>query len=329
MARTLRLEYEGACYHVINRGNYRRAIFASDGAAEAFERALKETAERFGWRIHAYVIMSNHFHLAVETPQPNLSAGMKHLQGTWANRFNRYRGESGRPFQGRYKALHVEPGHALAQVAHYIHLNPVRARVTSIDQLAAFRWSSLWWSGRKDRPPWLEVETVLREAGGLNDAPAGWRSYRNYLSLLAEEDPRQRQGKFGDMSRGWAVGTKEFRRELAKDLKQRGAELELPTRGGNEGAARELLEEDWTDRLEQAAKAARIDLQKLGPLKSAEEKVVLAAALKRTSGVSNGWLSERLKMGTPASVSQFVRRFLLAGGEQDPRFKRILSKVKT
>ena len=198
-----------------------------------------------------------------------------------------------------------------------------------MEQLAAFRWSSLWWSARKNRPAWLEVETVLREAGDLNDGPAGWRSYRSYLSVLAEEDPRQRHGKFGDMSRGWVVGTKEFRREMAKELKQRGADLELPTRAGNEGAAAELLHEDWTDRLEKAAKAGGIDLQNLGPLKSAEEKVILAAALKRTSGVSNGWLSENLKMGTPASVSQFVRRFLLAGGEEDPRFKRILSRVKT
>ena len=297
MARTLRLEYDGACYHVINRGNYRRAIFASEGAAEAFERTLKETAERFGWRIHAYVIMSNHFHLAVETPKPNLSAGMKYLQGTWANRFNRYRGENGRPFQGRYKSLHVEPGHALAQVAHYIHLNPVRARTTPIEQLATFRWSSLWWSSRKNRPSWLEVETVLREAGGLKDGPAGWRSYHSYLSVLAEEDPRQRQGKFGDMSRGWAVGTKEFRRDLAKELKQRGADLDLPTRAANEGAAAELLQEDWMDRLEKAAKVGGIDLQNLGPLKSSDEKVVLAAALKRTSGVSNGWLSVTSRRG--------------------------------
>ena len=131
------------------------------------------------------------------------------------------------------------------------------------------------------------------------------------------------------MSRGWVVGTKEFRRDIARELKQRGADLELPTRAGNEGAAAELLQEDWTDRLEKAAEAGGIDLQNLSSLKSAADKVVLAAALKRTSSVSNGWLSENLKMGTPASVSQFVRRFLLAGGEEDPRFKRILSRVKT
>ena len=120
MTRKLRLEFPGATYHVINRGNYRQNVFEAKGSAEAFERTLGETCERFGLLIHAYVIMRNHFHLAVETPQPNLSEGMKFLQGTWANRFNRYRGLVGRPFQGRYKALYVEPGAALAQVANYI-----------------------------------------------------------------------------------------------------------------------------------------------------------------------------------------------------------------
>jgi REP element-mobilizing transposase RayT len=110
---------------VINRGNYRRNLFGEEGAARAFQDCLGEAARRFGWRIHAFVIMRNHFHLAVETPEPNLSEGMKWLQGTWAARFNRFHGEAGRPFQGRYKALHVQPGHVMAQVGHYIHLNPV------------------------------------------------------------------------------------------------------------------------------------------------------------------------------------------------------------
>ena len=155
MARKLRLEYAGACYHVINRGNYRANIFAPKGAGEAFERCLGETCLRFRWRMHAFVIMRNHFHLAVETPEPNLSEGMKYLQGTWANRFNRFQGQSGRPFQGRYKALHVEPGHALAQVAHYLHLNPVRTKVVTCERLRDFRLSSFWWYTRKDRPAWI------------------------------------------------------------------------------------------------------------------------------------------------------------------------------
>jgi putative transposase len=96
MARKLRLEYPGACYHVINRGNYRRDVFAPAGAAEAFERCLFEVCGQYGWRLHAFVVMRNHFHLAVETPEADLSAGMKWLQGTWAARFNRYHGETDR-----------------------------------------------------------------------------------------------------------------------------------------------------------------------------------------------------------------------------------------
>src|SRR5687768_8745724 len=111
--------------------------------------------------------MRNHYHLAVETPEPNLSEGMKWLQGTWAARFNRFRAETGRPFQGRYKALHVEPGHALAQVAHYIHLNPVRAGIVTAEQLSAFPWSSLRAFTSKPRPDFL-VPTVLRECGDLS-----------------------------------------------------------------------------------------------------------------------------------------------------------------
>ena len=99
MARKLRLEFPGACYHVINRGNYKRAIFGADGTAGSFEKALFEGCESYNWRLHAYVIMKNHFHLALESPEPNLSSGMKWLQGTFAVRFNRYFGKIGRPFQ--------------------------------------------------------------------------------------------------------------------------------------------------------------------------------------------------------------------------------------
>ena len=143
MARKLRLEYAGARYHVINCGNYRRHLFACKGAAAAFERCLDEACTRFHWLIHAYVVMANHFHLAVTTSEPHLSEGMKWLQGTWTARFNRFRRVVGRPFQGRYKAFHVEPGYTLTQVAHYIHLNPLSVGNVTGDTLAEYRWSSL------------------------------------------------------------------------------------------------------------------------------------------------------------------------------------------
>ena len=333
MARKLRLEYAGATYHVINRGNYRQNVFEAKGAAEAFERVLGEACARFGWLVHAYVIMRNHFHLAVETPEPNLSEGMKWLQGTWANRFNRYRGLVGRPFQGRYKALHVEPGSALAQVANYIHLNPARAKVVEVGKLGEFRWSSFWWfPQRKARPAWLCAETVLAEAGGLGDSPAGWRKYGEYLGFLDEAEPTKRNERYGKLSRGWALGSAEFKQSLIADLKQRGAQLEQATLPGEtEEDWRELREAAWEARLRELAAAAKVDLARLGPRKSEPAKVLLAAALRAEAAVSNGWLCARLGMGTPASVSQFVRRWLAdaANAESMARLRAAVSNVKT
>ncbi len=330
MARKLRVEFGGACYHVINRGNYRKDLFAAEGAAEAFRGCLWEACERFGWRLHAYVIMRNHFHLALETPEPNLSEGMKWLQGTWAVRFNRFRAESGRPFQGRYKALHVEPGHALAQVAHYIHLNPVRAGILSAEKVADYRHSSLPRFERKGRPAFLEAATVLRESGDLPDTAAGWRKYRRYLEVLAEEDAGRREDKFGRLSRGWAIGSPAFKLGLKKEMQ--GASLagnRFELLGADRSAQRELRAETWEEVLQSAAAAFKVSLDRLPAPKSAPEKVQLAALMKRVTSVSNGWLAERLEMGAQASVSQYVRRFRLGELDRTAEFKSAVSRVTT
>ena len=323
------MEYGGACYHVINRGNYRQDLFAGEGAAQAFVGCLRETCGRFGWRLHAYVVMRNHFHLAVETPEPNLSLGMKWLQGTWVARFNRFRGETGRPFQGRFKALHVEPGHALAQVAHYIHLNPVRAKAVTIERLTDFTWSSLGEFTRKGRPACLEASTVLGESGGLPDTPGGWRRYHDYLGVLAEEDVKRRDGKFGRLSRGWAIGTGEFKAGLKKELSAgAGDRANIELLGGDREAHRQIRAEMWDDKLAAAAEVLGVRLARLPALRSAADKVRLAAVMKQGTSVSNAWLAERLKMGQAGSVSQYVRRLKLAGGTESKSFKRALSRVQ-
>lgn len=270
MARKLRLEFPGACYHVINRGNYRRDLFSGKGAARSFEDCLLEAGVAFGWRLHAYVVMSNHFHLAVETPGPNLSLGMKWLQGTWAARFNRFCGVAGRPFQGRYKALHVEPGHALAQVAHYIHLNPVRAEIVPVDRLLDYEWSRLRRFARPSRPAGLEASTVLKESGGLADTADGWRCYLDYLGVLAEEEAAMRSQRWGRLSRGWMIGSKEFRGELREHLKalsSRGERFDLL--GADRAAHDEARCSLWEDRLLALVRELKVELDRLPPLKSA------------------------------------------------------------
>jgi len=180
MARTLRLEAEGGIYHVLNRGNYRADVFADEGTCEAFLHCLGEACERTEWVVHAWCIMSNHYHLAVETPQANLVEGMRWLQGTFSTRFNRLRRESGHLFQERYKSLIVDPFEGLGPLCHYIHLNAVRAGLCGVDQLAGWPWTSVKWLMQpRRRAPWYRAEAALQHAGGLSDtadsiSPAAW-----------------------------------------------------------------------------------------------------------------------------------------------------------
>ena len=129
MARPLRIQYEGAIYHLMNRGDRRQAIFRADTDRHLFIETLAATCERTGWQVHAYCLMSNHFHLVVETPRANLVAGMKWLLGTYTIRFNRRHDFCGHLFGGRYKAQAIDettPNY-LRVAADYVHLNPARA----------------------------------------------------------------------------------------------------------------------------------------------------------------------------------------------------------
>ena len=310
MARSLRIEFPGGCYHVINRGNYRQRIFQKKGAADAFERTLGEASERFGWRVHAYVVMGNHFHIAVELAEPNLSEGMKWLQGTWIRRFNEFRNWTGRPFQGRYKAILVEPGRALGRVCHYIHLNPVRAGIVEASDAGEYRWSSLRHFPLSDRPVWLEPTTVLREGGRLPDTCGGWKRYRAYLEFLATDDLARKELVASRMSRGWCIGEDAFVDSMREAARQKKLFVDGERFAGLE--REELLAEreaHWESLLQRAADLAGVDLNALPEQKMAPQKCLLAAVLKRVTSVSNGWLAKRLQMGQAATASQGARRW--------------------
>jgi REP element-mobilizing transposase RayT len=153
MARKLRLEYPGAVYHVMNRGDRREEIFKDDKDRERFLETLGEVCVKTGWQVHAFCLMGNHFHLVVETPQGNLVAGMKWFLGTYTSRFNRRHKLFGHLFSGRYKALIVDgSGNGyLKTVCDYVHLNPARAGlVTAAAALNQYRWSS--WPEYLKRP---------------------------------------------------------------------------------------------------------------------------------------------------------------------------------
>ena len=160
MSRPLRIQYAGALYHVTTRGNERRAIYRKEADFQLFIDTLAEVCERFNWVIHSYCLMTNHYHLLVETPDANLSEGMRQLNGVYTVRFNRKYGRVGHLFQGRYKAILVDKSAYLLELCRYVVLNPVRARmVKSADQ---WPWSSYaCTTGLKKSPSWLATDTTL------------------------------------------------------------------------------------------------------------------------------------------------------------------------
>lgn len=179
MARPLRIEYPGAVYHITSRGNARTDIFCDDADREIFLRVLASVVERHAWRVYAYCLMGNHYHLLVETPEPDLSRGMRHLNGIYTQRFNRRHGRVGHLLQGRFKSIVVERERYLLELSRYIVLNPVRAGF--MRSAGAWRWSSYRAAaGIQEVPSWLAVGSIL--ARFSTDVRAAQRSYRMFVT---------------------------------------------------------------------------------------------------------------------------------------------------
>lgn len=324
MPRTLRVEYEGARYHVLNRGNYRQALFAVHRTGEAFREILYQTCQRFGWILHGYVVMSNHYHLALETPMGNLSAGMQYLQSVFSNRFNKFVGELGHVFQGRYKALLLEDSTALLQVVDYIHLNPVRAGIVKLDDLKSHSLSSFpAFFRRKGRPGFLTPAEFLHEAGGLSDSAAGMSAYHRRLKWVMEESPEKREEEFAQLCRGWFVGSEEGKAYLAGRIQSGEARA-------NAELQKELVELQWRQLLETGMDVLEKKAEDcMNEPKNAEWKIALGAWMKFRVSVTNRWLAENLHMGHPQNVSKNIRVYEKDGTRQASSYARRLSSIRT
>jgi putative transposase len=171
MARPLRLEYAGALYHLTARGNARADIFADDEDRRLFLELLGKEISQQGWRCYAYCLMGNHYHLLIETPAPNLVAGMRRMNGVYTQAFNRRHGRVGHVFQGRYKSVLVDKESYGLELCRYIVLNPVRARM--VRRPENWAWSSYRaTAGQVAAPAWLDADWVLGQLGGRNPVAA-------------------------------------------------------------------------------------------------------------------------------------------------------------
>jgi putative transposase len=296
MPRQIRIEYPGAIYHVLSRGDRREAIFVDDGDYHDFLKTLAEACRKTGFEIHAYCLMKNHFHLVVETPRGNLVAGMRWLLSTYSNRFNHRHGLCGHVFSGRYKALVVEGGGSgyLRTVCDYTHLNPVRAGLLSPkSRLLEYPWSSFshYLTESRHRPGWLRVDRLLGEHGIGKDNAVGRREFERRMESrrAGEGDPEQWKG----MRRGWCVGSPEFKHALLERLHgQLGPSHSGSLRQGADQAraetviAAELRRLGWKEK----------DLQQRA--KTDPAKVRLAARLREETTLTIGQIAQRLHVGS-------------------------------
>lgn len=314
MARPLRFQYPGAVYHLMARGDGGKTVFETDDDRKAFVFRLGQICASHGWKVHAWVLMGNHFHLLVETPQANLVSGMKLLLGTFSQGWNRSRRRRGHVFQGRYKSVPVTGSDADAYyfriVADYIHLNPARAGLAGGERgpLAGYKWSSLPSFVKGNGPDWLVMDRVLR-AFELAQDGRGRRAYVAWLEARAVDD----NGNIGEeamqaLRRGWYLGKDTFKDRLLK-LLENPAARPVSGRSGTGEAIRDYGEKEAGRIVRAGCKLLGISSGPTGLealAKSDVRKVLLAGILREKTTVSNGWIAGRLAMGHPGAVSRLV-----------------------
>ncbi|MBL9159530.1 MAG: transposase [Verrucomicrobiales bacterium] len=333
MPRQVRIEYEGALYHVMARGNRRNRIFASpDGGDEVLLlKTLGECCERSGFRVWAWVLMGNHYHLLVETPSANLVAGMAWLQNTYTRRFNSRHREWGRLFGDRYKSVLIESGGSggdlyLRTLLDYIHLNPVRARIVpseSYGGLLDYPWSSLakaFAVAPKAREPWMAVTDglALFQCG---DRAADRRHFVERLEERMKAEAAetcglseiQGQTLQSTLRKGWYWGSESFKESLLEKLEGlKGSELPVAKDFRSSDQARDHAHRDGEKIIAEAvghfalSGGGSTDFMALprGDLR----RVAVAWALCRRTSLRQSWIAERLGLRSGDNVSAQVRK---------------------
>ena len=333
MARSVRIEYPGAVYHVMCRGDRREAIFRKEPDRAMFLATLAEMSARTGILIHSYVLMTNHYHLLIETPEPNLVAGMQWFQGTYTQRFNTRHRLSGHLFQGRYKAIPIEAERPeyFRIASDYIHLNPARARLLNAAKpdLLSYGWSSFPLFVKEARlPGWLRRERVFSSAELPDEGAGSRRRYRGWMARRTHEvlelaEAAEQAEEWRKLQRGWYLGSENFRDRLMDRVdgivagRKRNSYHGESLRAHDEREAAKLLAAGL-DRLGLTAKMV-VSLKKTDPRKQA-----LAWLIKTRTVVRDEWLIARLEMGHRSNISRAVSAFRTSAGRERNRLLRVL-----
>jgi len=330
MARPVRIEYEGAVYHVRARGNRDQPIVLDDDDRETFVRTLEETCAKSGWEMFAWVLMDDRYHLAVRTPEPNLVAGMTWFQNTVTRRFNAHHQLHGHLFGDRYRAIPVEHDTSgdgrwsddyLASLIDYIHLNPARAGIVNGKKRSVrdYPWSSLasdYVAPPSKRRPWMAVAEGLDLLGYRDDA-RGRRRHVSRLDEMAASKDRKRaglvekdgQGLRSTLRKGWYWGSPEFREDLLDRFADRLASYRTRQVQSSPMAKDQAVREAERIVAEACAHYGVDEEELRRTRRGSQVKPSVAWRIWRETTVSQGWLAERLHLKTSANVSQQIRRF--------------------
>ena len=299
MPRGPRTEDPRALYHVFSRGNYRTAIFADPGAVRSFLNALEATIVRAGWEVYAFAIMPNHFHLMIRAPRANLSRGMHLLLSAFSLRFNGYREEHGHVFQGRYQSKRVPPGMDALRVMDYIHLNHVRKKLLTVEQLAISPLSSVYRMFNLDaRSPFMVAEGLVRFCG-LPDTPDGWKLY---LARLRDVYLSDDEGL--SFEAHWEIARRETRLARAGD----GAGGPLTSSLSDDEIER--LDSDYSEKVFRGllANAGKTEDDLKATAGLPEWKLNLALEMTRTTTASFVWLADRLCTASSTYLANQCRK---------------------
>jgi REP element-mobilizing transposase RayT len=305
--RQIRVEYPGAIYHVMSRGDHREAIVQGDADRELWLKTLGETCAKCDWQVHAYCLMTNHFHLVVETPLANLVSGMKWFLGTYTVRFNARHQLRGHLFAGRYKSLLIDESddHYLRVASDYVHLNPARANLISAEErLEHYRWSSYpaYFQSPLARPPWLRTDRVLGEHGVEEESRVARLEFsrRMEAARVTANDPGANEPL---LRRGWRLGGEAFLARLLDKLDGRVSENHQARERTDTAEAKaeriiqaSLRELGWTEN----------DLRERGKCKP--EKVQIARRLRAETTLSLRRVAQRLNMGTWTNTSNLLHK---------------------
>lgn len=214
MPRPVRIEYEGAFHHVMNRGRNRQIIFHDETYFEAFLQTLQEASKQFDAIVHAYCLMPNHYHLLIETPKANLSRIMQHINGIYTQRHNRKQNKDGTLFKGRYKSILVDQDRYLLQLSRYIHRNPIDVKRTIVQSLEDYRWSSYSaYINQSKAPKWLCRDKTYQMLGHKQR----YKGYQNYVEQGVDDDIKRFYSKGNILG---VLGDKEFRAICEEEYKE-------------------------------------------------------------------------------------------------------------